>query len=367
MRRRPPSAAQLRGDGVRPPARRRPSPGPASRDRSRRARAACAAGRWPRAAARRRPARRSPSSGSFQAAIARAPGRRSRCTCRGTRASREVTKKPCAKPGRHPELALVLGRERHADPPAEGGRRAAHVDRHVEDLAGDHAHQLALRRAGAGSAGRAGRRAPSASGCPARSGGRGPSPRGTRARLKVSRKKPRSSPKTSGSMSRTPGRSVGDRPSCESDHSVAQDARAGTRRSSFLRSGSASARSCAASMQPMRKAISSRQAIFSPCRSSMVWMKLRGLEQRLVRAGVEPGDAAAQHLDAELAPLEVGAVDVGDLELAARARASGSAAMSSTLVVVEVEARHRVVRLGACRASPRCETALPVASNSTTP
>jgi hypothetical protein len=60
--------------------------------------------------------------------------------------------------------------------------------------------------------------------------------------------------------------------------------------------------------------------------------ELRGLEQRVVRAGVEPGGAAAEELDVQLAALEVEAVEVGDLEFAAgldglrlRARATTSA------------------------------------------
>ena len=48
--------------------------------------------------------------------------------------------------------------------------------------------------------------------------------------------------------------------------------------------------------------------------------ELAGLEQAVVRAGVEPGVAAADDLDVEVAALEVARVDVGDLELAARRR-----------------------------------------------
>ena len=58
-------------------------------------------------------------------------------------------------------------------------------------------------------------------------------------------------------------------------------------------------------------------------------MNCAGLEQRVVRAGVEPGEAAAHDLDVELAALEVDAVDVGDLELAAR-RGLERLAMSTT-------------------------------------
>src|SRR5262245_56303530 len=44
----------------------------------------------------------------------------------------------------------------------------------------------------------------------------------------------------------------------------------------------------------------------------------RGLQERLVSAGVEPGDAAAQLLDVQRASGEVRGVGVGDLELAPR-------------------------------------------------
>ena len=46
---------------------------------------------------------------------------------------------------RHPEMALVLGGQHHADPVAEGRRAATDVHRHVVDLALEHADQLALR------------------------------------------------------------------------------------------------------------------------------------------------------------------------------------------------------------------------------
>ena len=53
------------------------------------------------------------------------------------------------------------------------------------------------------------------------------------------------------------------------------------------------------------------------------------LDQRLGRAGVQPGEAAAEDLDAELAAAQVGAVDVGDLQLAPR-RGLQPAAISTT-------------------------------------
>ena len=58
----------------------------------------------------------------------------------------------------------------------------------------------------------------------------------------------------------------------------------------------------------------------------------RGVEQRVARAGVEPGKAAAQAFDVQAAVLEIEPVEVGDLELAAgdgRRRAARSAARRS--------------------------------------
>ena len=43
-----------------------------------------------------------------------------------------------------------------------------------------------------------------------------------------------------------------------------------------------------------------------------------GLEQRLGRARVEPGEAAAQPNDIQLAELRINAIEIGDLQLAAR-------------------------------------------------
>src|SRR5437870_101344 len=47
---------------------------------------------------------------------------------------------------------------------------------------------------------------------------------------------------------------------------------------------------------------------------------VRGLHERVVRAGVEPRDAARELLDVQLAALEIRAVHVSDLELAACGR-----------------------------------------------
>ena len=54
------------------------------------------------------------------------------------------------------------------------------------------------------------------------------------------------------------------------------------------------------------------------------------LGEAVVRAGVEPGEAAPHHLDGKVAALEIDAVDVGDLELAAPCEGLIEAAMSST-------------------------------------
>ena len=68
------------------------------------------------------------------------------------------------------------------------------------------------------------------------------------------------------------------------------------------------------------------------------------LQQGVVGTGVEPGVAAAHSLDVELVAREVGLVDVGDLELAAR-RGLDLLCDSDDVLVVEVKARHGEVRL----------------------
>ncbi len=81
-----------------------------------------------------------------------------------------------------------------------------------------------------------------------------------------------------------------------------------------------------------------------------------GLEQRFVRARVEPGEAAAEELDVQLPRSQVDAVDVGDFQLAAR-RGLQAGGDLDHLVVVEVEAGDGVVRLGLSAASPRSRRA----------
>ncbi|MOA68294.1 hypothetical protein D3C78_1958450 [compost metagenome] len=42
---------------------------------------------------------------------------------------------------------------------------------------------------------------------------------------------------------------------------------------------------------------------------------LRGLQQAVMGAGIEPGEAAAKAFDAQVAACEVGIVDVGNFQL----------------------------------------------------
>ena len=70
-----------------------------------------------------------------------------------------------------------------------------------------------------------------------------------------------------------------------------------------------------------------------------------GVQQRVVGAGVEPGHAAAEKFGAELAAVEVPAVHVGDLELAARGGFERFGD-GDDLRVVEVDAGDGVARLG---------------------
>ncbi|MNT55938.1 hypothetical protein D3C72_1932120 [compost metagenome] len=67
-----------------------------------------------------------------------------------------------------------------------------------------------------------------------------------------------------------------------------------------------------------------------------------------MRARVQPGHAAAHDLDSQVASEHVKLVQVGDLELAAGAGLD-RLGEGDHVVVVEVEARDRVVALGALR------------------
>ena len=82
-------------------------------------------------------------------------------------------------------------------------------------------------------------------------------------------------------------------------------------------SSPAASSNLAMSIQPCRKAISSRHAIGKRLPVLDGAHELAGLEQAVACAGVEPGEAAAEPLDGKLAALEISAVDVGDLQLAA--------------------------------------------------
>ena len=69
----------------------------------------------------------------------------SRSSCRGTPPCRTATTKPCANPGGTHSIRWFSRRERDADRTAERRRAPAQIDDDVEDLAGDDAHELALR------------------------------------------------------------------------------------------------------------------------------------------------------------------------------------------------------------------------------
>src|SRR5271165_239403 len=66
-------------------------------------------------------------------------------------------------------------------------------------------------------------------------------------------------------------------------------------------------------------------------------------DERSMGAGVEPGEAAAENLYEQVAALEIGAVDVGDLEFAAAGRLDRRGDVDD-VVVVEIEAGHREIR-----------------------
>ena len=71
--------------------------------------------------------------------------------------------------------------------------------------------------------------------------------------------------------------------------------------------------------------------------------ELPGLEQRVVRAGVEPGEPAAELDQRRPVLAHVGEVDVGDLQLAARRRLQRARDVDH-VVVVEVQPGDRLVR-----------------------
>ena len=104
---------------------------------------------------RGRPATGCRARGCSRPRRSRAPCRRRAVHLYSTSATSLDDAEAVREAGRDVELAEVLRRQRHADPPAEGRRAAPDVDRDVEDLARDRADQLALRPAAAASAARA--------------------------------------------------------------------------------------------------------------------------------------------------------------------------------------------------------------------
>ncbi len=70
--------------------------------------------------------------------------------------------------------------------------------------------------------------------------------------------------------------------------------------------------------------------------------EIAGVQQRVERAGVQPGRAADHLLDRQPAPVEVDPVDVGDLVLTAR-RFLQALGDLDDVVVVEVQTRNRVI------------------------
>jgi hypothetical protein len=70
---------------------------------------------------------------------------------------------------------------------------------------------------------------------------------------------------------------------------------------------------------------------------------VRGGQQRIVGAAVQPGHAASEQIDGQLAAHQIGAIDVGDLELAARRRHQAARDVDDA-AVVEVDAGDRPVR-----------------------
>ena len=69
-----------------------------------------------------------------------------------------------------------------------------------------------------------------------------------------------------------------------------------------------------------------------------------GIHKRLVRPGIEPGEALSQKLDIEVAMFQVDAVEVGDFQLSARGWLQVLSVFDDA-VVVHVQAGHAVVAL----------------------
>ena len=100
-------------------------------------------------------------------------------------------------------------------------------------------------------------------------------------------------------------------------------------------------------MQPMRNAISSRQATIRPCRASIVWMNVEACSSASCVPVSSQAMPRPEPLDVQPPLPQIRAVDVGDLELAARRRPQTRRDVDHP-VVVEVESGH-----GARRARPR--------------
>ena len=67
--------------------------------------------------------------------------------------------------------------------------------------------------------------------------------------------------------------------------------------------------------------------------------KVAGLDQGGMRAGVEPGKAAAEHLDEQVASLHIGPVHIGNLDLAAR-RGFKIGCDTQNVIVVKIKTGH---------------------------
>ena len=93
----------------------------------------------------------------------------------------------------------------------------------------------------------------------------------------------------------------------------------------------------------MRQATSSGDATLSPCRVSMVWMKLDAACSDSCVPVSSHADAAPEHLHAQLAASRYSRVDIGDLVFAARRRLESRRDVDD-VAVVEVQARDREAR-----------------------
>ncbi|MNE68304.1 hypothetical protein D3C80_1639570 [compost metagenome] len=72
---------------------------------------------------------------------------------------------------------------------------------------------------------------------------------------------------------------------------------------------------------------------------------LRGFQQAIVSTGIEPGKAAAEAFDTQVAALQVGVVDVCDFKLATCRRLYILGDLDH-VVVVEIKARDRIAGFG---------------------